>query len=105
MMGLSSMSTIDKNLRYAMRVYHRPSFESWHEWFAWYPVRVVAFKEVEMSSIGVGTFYLKHYNWAWLKKVARRKVVDHLDGPGREAAGSSNYYEYTTTMELLKNGY
>lgn len=105
MMGLSSMSTMDKNLRYAMRIYHRPSFGSWHEWFAWYPVRVVSFKEAKISYIGMTGYYLKYYRWTWLKKIARRKVVDHFDGPGRESAGSSNYYEYTTTMELLKSGY
>jgi hypothetical protein len=96
---------MDKNLKYAMRIYINPSFGSWHEWFAWYPVRVVTFKEVEMTNLGIASYYLKYYNWIWLKKIARRKVIDHLDGPGREGAGSVDYYEYTTMMELLKNGY
>lgn len=102
MMGLSSMSTTDKQLKYAMIVYRDPTFGSWHEWFAWYPVRVVTFKEIDMSNIGVATYYIKVYNWTWLKKIARRKVTDRWDGPGRESAGSKTYHEYTTLMELLR---
>lgn len=100
MMGLSSVT--DKQLKYAMNFYHHPEFYSWKEWFAWYPVRVVSFKEIEMTSFGVATYYVKIYNWTWLKKVARRKVIDHLDGPGREAELKKTYWEYTTLMELLR---
>lgn len=102
MMGLSSMSTADKKLKYAMVVYNDPVFDPWHEWFAWYPVRVVNFKEMEMTSFGVASYYLKIYNWVWLKKIARRKVIDRLDGPGREAELKRIYWEYTTLMELLR---
>lgn len=104
MMGLSEMKNDALNqLRYAKHVYLCPSFGVWHEWFAWYPVKVVKFKEVEMTTFGVATYYLKVYNWAWLKKVARRKVIDCLDGPGRETAGKKTYYEYTSLLEILKN--
>ena len=101
-MSLSSMSTTDKQLKYAMVVYRDPTFGTWHEWFALYPVRVVNFKEIEMTSLGVATYYLKVYNWVWLRKVARRKVTDRWDGPGREGAGTKTYYEYTTLMDLLR---
>ena len=100
-MGLSDESTMDKNIKYAMRVYNNPTFESWHKWFAWYPVRVVKFHRVELTSFGVGEYFLKHYKWVWLKEVARRKVIDSLDGPGREGAGKKTHYEYTTLMDLL----
>lgn len=103
MMGLSS-SMFDMNqkqLKYAMYVYNRPSFGEWHKWFAWYPVRIVQFHRVELTSFGVGEYFLKHYKWVWLKEVARRKVIDELDRPGNEGAGSKIYYEYTTMMELL----
>lgn len=85
-----------------MVVYNDPVFDTWHEWFAWYPVRVVHFKEIEMTSFGVATYYIKIYNWAWLKKIARRQVIDRLDGPGREAELKKVYWEYTTLMELLR---
>lgn len=85
-----------------MVVYNDPVFDPWHEWFAWYPVRVVNFKEMEMTSFGVASYYLKIYNWVWLKKIARRKVIDRLDGPGREAELKRIYWEYTTLMELLR---
>ena len=102
MMGLSSQSTASKKLKYAMVIYHDPTFENWHEWFAWYPVRVVSFKEIDMTSVAVATYYLKYYNWVWLKKIARRKVIDNFDGPGREAELKKVYWEYTTLMELLR---
>lgn len=96
------MSTENKKLKYATIIYRDPTFENWHEWFAWYPVKVVTFKEIEISSFGVATYYLKVYNWVWCKKIARRKVIDLIDGPGREGAGTKTYYEYTTLMELLR---
>ena len=102
-MGLSSVTA--KELRFAKHFYNNPDFYYWHEWFAWYPVRIVTFKEIEMSSIGVGTFYVRRYSWAWLKKISRRKVVDYLDKPGAEGAGKKVYYEHTTLMDLLKNGH
>jgi hypothetical protein len=105
MMGLSNMSSTDKNIKYAMRIYNKPSFGQWHKWFAWYPVRIVQFHRVELTTFGVGEYFLKHYKWVWFKEVARRKVIDSLDGPGREGAGDKTYYEYTTTMELLKIGH
>jgi hypothetical protein len=103
MMGLSDNR--DSKLKYAMRVYNHPSFGEWHKWYAWYPVRIVKFHRVELTTFGVGEFFIKTYQWVWLKEVARRKVIDELDGPGREGAGSKIYYEYTTTMELLASGY
>jgi len=102
-MGLSKVT--DKELKYALRFYNSPKFYNWNEWFAWYPVRIVTFKEVELSTFGVATHFIKIYNWIWLRKIARRKVVDYLDGPGREGAGKNTYYEHTTLMDLLKNGH
>jgi hypothetical protein len=102
MMGLSST---ESKLKYAMHMYHNPSFGQWHKWYAWYPVRIVKFRNIEMSSLGVADFYVKTWSWVWLQEVARRKVIDSLDGPGRETAGTKTYYEYTTTMELLTVGH
>ncbi len=101
MMGLSSVT--DKQLKYALHFYNNPKFHPWHEWFAWYPVRVVTFKDLELADFS--SYHIKVYNWVWLKKIARRKVVDYLDGPGRETLGSRIYYEYTTLMDLLKHGH
>lgn len=95
----------EKQLRFAQHYYNNPSFGTWYEWFAWYPVQVVTYHEIDLSTIGVDTFHLKVYNWVWLKKVSKRKVIDSLDRPGLEGLHKKVYYEYTTLMELLKNGY
>lgn len=100
-MGLSKM-TNSKNLRYAINTYINPSFGKWEEWYAWYPVRLVKLKPHDTIE---QVYYIKVFKWVWLQKIVRRKVIDMLDGPGRESAGSKVYYEYTTLMELLNNGH
>lgn len=107
MMGLSSMDNRkEQQLKYAMNFYVSPTFGQWHEWFAWHPVKIVTFKENYRSdSIVWDGFYIKHYRWAWLITVVRRRVTDRLDGPGRESAGIKKYYEYTTIMDILTHGY
>ena len=89
-----------KKYKYAMRYYNNPTFGIWHEWFAWYPIRIISFEGFP----DVEHMYLKTQRWVWLQKVARRKVIDHLNGPGRESIFPSTrkHYEYTTLMELLR---
>lgn len=104
-MGLSSNMIDDeleykaKKYKYAMRYYNSPTFGIWHEWFAWYPVKVVKFRQLQ----SLDDVYIRTFSWVWLQKVARRKVIDHLNGPGRESIFPSTrkHYEYTTLMDLL----
>lgn len=100
----SMIESKERQLKYALHYYVSPSFGSWHEWFAWHPVRVVTFQDVSSHGEVWNGYYARCYKWMWLKTVARRKVTDYLDGPGRENAGSKKYYEYTTLMDLLTHG-
>lgn len=103
-MGLSSMNDFNKHskAKFALCYYNDPTFDSWEKWFAWYPVKVVYFYTIDSEH---GEIYIKTYQWQWLKNIIRRRVVDRLDGPGRENAGKKTYYEYTTTMVLLTYGH
>lgn len=102
-MGLSSNSLPDTKFRFALAYYSDPTFHEWKEWFSWYPVKVVYFYNVDSH---YGNVLIKSYRWSWLKNVVRRRVIDRLDGPGREGVipTSVKYYEYTTMLELLANG-
>lgn len=102
-MGLSSLDKLSKQMKYATHIYITPEFYSWQQWFAWYPVQVVVYKPLSNDPDEVT--YIRLRQWVWLKKIARRKVVDDFYRPGLEGVGKATYYEYTTTMELLKHGH
>lgn len=83
---------------YSNVAYYDPHYEPWKEWFAWYPVKKQYWVEGQIA---------KHteYKWVWLKKINRRKVIDQVDGPGREAGYGKTYWEYATLMDMLANGH
>lgn len=102
-MGLSDLGQLAKQMKYATRIYVTPMFYSWQQWFAWYPVKVIFYQPVTDEPDEWA--YVKLTRWVWLQKIARRKVVDDFARPGLEGASKVTYYEYTTTMELLKHGH
>lgn len=85
---------------YSNTAYYDPHFEKWKEWFAWYPVKKYKWVE-KQGNVPKHT----EYSWVWGKVVLRRKVVDWIDGPGRESAGQATYWEYTTLLDMLKHGH
>lgn len=89
------------NKLYGERRYVNPKFEAWEEWFAWYPIKMNRWVEIN----DMLDTHIKVCNYVWLKKILRRKVIDCRAGPGREFAGNKIYYEYTTTMDILKYGH
>ena len=89
---------------YSDHVYANPTFYEWHEWFAWHPVKMIYMYRGDEDGFGQG---MKTYRWVWLQKIVRRKVIDDFSRPGTEGSWPTKRknYEYTTLMDLLKNGH
>lgn len=87
---------------YSEVTYYDPTFCPWEEWYAWKPVKMVYWHTGNEDGFGKG---IRVYKWIWGEKILRRKVIDRLSGPGRETAGISKYWEYTTLMGLLQSGH
>ncbi len=80
---------------YTEKIYLSPIFKKWHEWFAWYPVKMIY-----VSNHDDGFAKSIHiHRWVWMKKIWRREVVES------PYSTPKIHYEYTTLMDMLKHGH
>lgn len=70
--------------------------ETWHEWFAWYPIHKVIWRDMGELDPEFEGYKLRVWKYVWLRKIHRRKVYFETD-----IHGLISTYEYVDTEDLL----